>query len=269
MEIDPNQDTHFSADYGDYAKTPEAQKLFQKYQSQEEFNKGAIAAQGLLGKPKEFPKSSEGMTDEQVANTRAAIRSFHGVPEDIEGYADIDFAKGLPEGTPTDEALVAGMKEFGLAHDLSPDQVSASVEQWNTVVAKAQEDFIQKRTEAQENCDTVLKEKWGEEYKPKKEHIELALMDKLGIESYEDPAWLDFKKELYMSGGGNNPVIMEVLSAGADALEREGTIGPATTTTGTKINSADQEELDAIKAKYPQEQWNTHTPSRLKYLLTS
>lgn len=130
---------------------------FQKYKTVEDYVKGSINSQRLVGqKAEEFWKSEE-------ADIVAKRREIMGIPTDATGY-ELSKPEDMPDEIPFNVAEVDAFKSIAADVGLTQEQAAKLLE-WDT--GRAVEKFNQIGTDVQaqmEQAESQLKGDWGNKY---------------------------------------------------------------------------------------------------------
>ena len=155
--------------------------VLQKYDNPVDLIKGAINAQGLMGK-----KAHELLTSEDPAAV-AARREAMGLPKDASGY-EFDVGE-VPEGMPFDKERLEAFKEIALKNELTPAQAQALVEaDFNS--AKEQYETLKdaEETRIREATEELRAEWKGDAFQINVDKIK-GTLEAAGLEDWiEDPA---------------------------------------------------------------------------------
>lgn len=153
--------------------------LTQKYETPEEFVRGAIEAQGLLGR-KGVPLPKEGDAEDRVRFVRAVGESLGGYPESADAYDLGDFQP--PEGLPWDADMQGQVLRIAHAAGLSQDQVRGVLRGYAEAQGQQWNGLIQNLNAAEEAVEQKLKQEWGAAYDAKIEAAVQAMDELFGPE---------------------------------------------------------------------------------------
>lgn len=222
-------------------------QYLRRFKTEAEAHKGHFETKQALSDPLRLPKTLGKATDEQITDYRARVGKLLGAPDNEDGY-EIK-RPNLPEGTPYDEDGEKMVRTWGLKHHLSQSAVQEAMDMWNQTMLARGETLAKDNEAAVKETITKLEEDLG-----KSETKEsLVLIERLmrgyvnpdwqNVEEDKDEAWQDFKKKIYLSGIGNNFVLMKILSDAAPLLVGEGKIiGGSPPSTETKDEDLSEKE---------------------------
>ena len=242
--IDPirTEPAHWTGRYEKIKGDENIVKALSKYNSEEDALLGAYEAQKRLGEkvtatPDEIIANLDKLSDEQKAALLGKVPDLQGIPKGAEGYTDIEWNKGLPEGTPIDETRRDAFVNFCVSKRISKDVASALVEFNNQYEQSVVDNY---NHQMREKSDAALKQLTDDmgavEFAKAAETVKRFFKTQI-----QDPEkYAEFEKETYLNGIRNNPIIFKaILPAAQMAIGEGSTIKGENHTPGAKGGSTD------------------------------
>jgi len=229
--------------------------MLRRYATADEAHKGHIEARAALSDPLRLPKSLDKASDEEKAQWNAQVGTLRGVPLKAEDYVLTD-PKDLPEGIKIDDESKKDVKVMAKKLHVPQANLQVFYEFQLNMVANQLETHAKNNEKAGKECIEKLEEELGKEQcKESLVLLERALRSKLNPEwqstkAEDDEAWQDFKKTVYLTGVGNNKVIMDLLIVAANHLQSTGKL-IAGEHGASELKEADMTEKQKQKTYFP------------------
>ena len=175
-----------------------------KFKTTEDVSRAIMDFDGKMGELKNntIPKLGDNPTDEAKAAHRTAL----GVPDTVEGYADIKKPDDLPEGLEYDQGLEGVFKNTAHALGLNPAQAKGVSDAYNAHVGELFTKAEEVRVKMFDDSVNALKNVWGAEHEGNIEKAKRAL-DTLSEGIFKGDS---FKKFMEESGLGNYPQFLQL-----------------------------------------------------------
>lgn len=177
---------------------------------------------------------AENATDEE----KVAWRVANNIPESPEKY-DTNLGEGMVLGE-EDKPIVDSFLKDAFEGNLNNDQAKTALKWYYKFQDERAQAVYNADAEAREEGVTILKEEWGQEYKPNLNAVR-GWMDSV------DPEAFDTLFSARDSQGrliGNNPVIVRMMVEAARSINPAATVIPGSTTTSGK---GVEDEIAAIE----------------------
>lgn len=247
-----DEDAHWTDSY----PSLKGNAVLKRYVTEEDSHKGHLEARAKMSDPGlRLPKSLKEATDEQKAEWNASVGKLRGVPPEAKDYV-LKPPEDLPEEVKISDEDVKAVKEIAKTLHVPQANLQAFYEFQLNMVAKQLEVQATANEKAGKECIEGLEKDWGKEQS--KEIfilIERALRSQINpewqnVKAEDDEAWQDFKKTVYITGVGNNPVIMKLLKVAAETLQGTGKLIKGTHG-GSEVKDEDMTEKQKQQTYFP------------------
>lgn len=222
---------HFTDNY----ESLKGNEVLKRYKTEEDAHRGHLETKKdliekttALSNPLRLPKAlPSDITPEQMSDYRAGVGKLLGAPDTEDGYEIV--RPQLPEGMPYDEEGEKLVRAWGVKHHLPQAAVREALDLWNGSMVKRSEAQTKTNTEAVEATTKQLKELLKDDYDSGVILAEQYLRSRVNpewrnVKEEDDTDWQKFRKEVYLTGIGNNFTLMSIVIEQAKAALGEGKV---------------------------------------------